>query len=109
MNSCLFDLFKFWVCKKSIKLNYVSQNMSVPYSTFLWQVEHGSFENIKGTSFISTHTPIQGCIIVFYKYLLLCATEMFIPLFELLFCFITPSCHLRKKGITKYFLTGPPR
>ena len=25
MNSCLFDLFKFWVCKKSFKINFVSQ------------------------------------------------------------------------------------
>ena len=62
------------------------------------------FKNIKGTSFISTHTHIQGCIIVLYKYLTLCAKGMFNPLFEFLFCSITLSCHLRIKWILNIFL-----
>ena len=65
--------------KKSFKLNYVLKRIWVCLlTTFLWQVEHESFKNIKGTSFISPHTHIQGCILVFYKYLLLlCAKGMF--------------------------------
>ena len=63
------------------------------------------FKNIKRTSVISTHTHIQGCIIVLYKYLtLLCAKGMFNPLFEFLFCSITLSCHLRIKWILNIFL-----
>ena len=74
------------------------------YTKFLWQIEHESSTIIKGTSFISTHTPIQGCILVSYKYLTLCAKGMFNPLFEFLFCSITLSCHLRNKWTLNIFL-----
>ena len=46
------------------------------HTKFLWQMEHES-----STSFISTHTHIQGCIIVLYKYLTLCAKGMFMVLY----------------------------
>ena len=80
---------KIWVCLHTI---------------FLWQVKHECFRNIKWTSFISSHTHIQGCNLVFYKYLTLCAKGMFNPLFEFLFCSITLSCHLRNKWILNIFL-----
>ena len=82
------------------------KNMSVSLYYIFMTSWAWKFKNIKGTSFISTHTPIQECIIVLYKYLTLCAKGMLNPLFEVLFCFISPSCHLIKNWITKYFLSG---
>ena len=53
------------------------KNMSVSLFYLFVTSWAWKFKNIKGTSFISTHTLIQGCISVLYKSLLSWAKGMF--------------------------------
>ena len=62
------------------------------------------FKNIKGTSFISTHTHIQGCIIVLYKTLLSWANGMFNPLVRIFILFKLVTLHKSKNGSINHFM-----
>ena len=75
---------------------------------FLWQVKHGCLGILKVQvlypPILLYKDALLFCINIWRYVLKECLTHCL----NFLFCFITPSCHSRKKWITKYFLTGSP-
>ena len=74
------------------------KNMSVSLFYIFVTSWAWKFKNIKGTSFISTHTHIQGCIIVLYKSLLSWAKGMFSPFVWIFILFKLVALHKSNNG-----------
>ena len=74
------------------------KNMSVSLFYIFVTSWAWKFKNIKGTSFISTHTHIQGCIIVLYKSLLSWAKGMFSPFVWIFILFKLLALHKSNNG-----------